>query len=237
MKSRMEKYYKDEDILQRTTRNDTLYEELYREKQTPSSNVTVLDNVDEIDINKIREMVNSRENYKKMRKYENLVNSDTEMEKAPDYEFDIIDDSNYDINEILQKKKEVRTDDNVRVRKITNIEYTTSNVVLDDDEDEMSTDFLTQEKKLRNLTETVSEKSSFDLFANLKDDGTDNETDCEPEKKEDTFYTSTKAFTNEDFKDEDDDEESSGGGKALVIITIIALLIAAGIFVWFKFFK
>ena len=33
MKSRMDKYYKDEDIMQRTSKNDSLYEELYRQKQ------------------------------------------------------------------------------------------------------------------------------------------------------------------------------------------------------------
>ena len=50
MKSRMEKYYKDEDVMQRTSKNDSLYEELYKEKQIPRSNITVIDNVNESEI-------------------------------------------------------------------------------------------------------------------------------------------------------------------------------------------
>ena len=30
MRSRMDRYYKDEEMLQRTSRNDLLYEELYK---------------------------------------------------------------------------------------------------------------------------------------------------------------------------------------------------------------
>ena len=60
----MDKYYKNEEVLQRTAKNDTLYDELYREKQVPRSNVSVIDNVNEIDISKIKTMVDSRENYR-----------------------------------------------------------------------------------------------------------------------------------------------------------------------------
>ena len=61
MRSRMDRYYKDEEMLQRTSRNDLLYEELYKEKQEPTSNITVLDNINEIDISKIKEIVSDRE--------------------------------------------------------------------------------------------------------------------------------------------------------------------------------
>ena len=65
----MDKYYKDEDVMQRTSKNDSLYEELYKQKQVPRSNITVIDNVNEIDITKIKSMVDSRENYKRVRDY------------------------------------------------------------------------------------------------------------------------------------------------------------------------
>ena len=54
MRTRMDKYHNNEELLERTSKNDSLYEQLYREKQTLSSNVTVLDNIDEIDISKIK---------------------------------------------------------------------------------------------------------------------------------------------------------------------------------------
>ena len=73
MKSRMDKYYKDEDVMQRTSKNDSLYEELYKQKQVPRSNITVIENVNEIDITKIKSMVDSREKYKRVRDYEKIV--------------------------------------------------------------------------------------------------------------------------------------------------------------------
>ena len=33
VKSRMDKYYKDEDVMQRTSKNDSLYEELYKQNK------------------------------------------------------------------------------------------------------------------------------------------------------------------------------------------------------------
>ena len=68
MRSRMDRYIESNEVLERTSKNDALYEELYKEKQTPRSNVTVLDNINEIDISKIKDIVNSREEYRKTRK-------------------------------------------------------------------------------------------------------------------------------------------------------------------------
>ena len=84
MRSRMDRYYKDEEMLQRTSRNDLLYEELYKEKQEPTSNITVLDNINEIDISKIKEIVNDRENYRKLRNYEDLVDKREKPKKKVD---------------------------------------------------------------------------------------------------------------------------------------------------------
>ncbi len=104
MRTRMDKYHNNEELLERTSKNDSLYEQLYREKQTLSSNVTVLDNIDEIDISKIKAMVNNRETRRKERKYENLVNPidiDSYKRNNINYDFDEIDDKNYDINKII----------------------------------------------------------------------------------------------------------------------------------------
>ena len=73
MKSRMDKYYSENELMQRTSKNDSLYDELYREKQTLSDNMVVLNDADEIDINKIKSMIDSRENYKRAKKFEDVV--------------------------------------------------------------------------------------------------------------------------------------------------------------------
>ncbi len=196
MKTRMEKYYKEEDPLQRTSKNNSLYDELYKEKQEPTSNVTVLDNIDEIDITKIKEMVDNREEYKKVRKYEDLVNFDEKpTDKASDISFDVIDDSNYDINKIIEKKRCDRCydEDSSKMRKISNTQY---NILKELDvnesieEEEMDTDFMTQEKQIRTLINTISKDSdeSTDLFANLRET-----------KEEQTFYTGSASLEKVDF--------------------------------------
>ena len=167
MKSRMDKYYQEE-LMQRTSKNDFLYDELYKEKR-PSSNVTILDNINEIDITKIKAMVDSRERHSKMRSYEDILNSnESKKTNEIDYQLDEVDNSNYDINEVLKKK---RTDnvyeDSSKIRKLASDEYDTSTSSNED----MSEEFLTHEKQLKDLFNTVSRTvvDENDLFANLKD--------------------------------------------------------------------
>ena len=62
MKSRMDKYYSENELMQRTSKNDSLYDELYKEKQNLSDNMVKLNDADEIDINKKKSMIDSREN-------------------------------------------------------------------------------------------------------------------------------------------------------------------------------
>lgn len=226
MKSRMDKYYKEEELMQRTSKNDSLYDELYKER-LPKSNVTVIDNINEIDITKIKSMVDSRENYKRVRDYENLVNPIENYKKDEiEYNFDEIDYSNYDINEIIKNKRSSKTYDTDpnRVRKITNDEYDILSS-LEIKNDEFSDDLINHEKQLKDLFNTVSRTviDDTDLFSNLKE-----------EKEEQTFYTSTSNFESDDFKDEVEGKNSS---KLFVVISVIAILIAIGVIVYIKFFK
>lgn len=228
MKSRMEKYYKDEDSLQRTSRNSSLYEELYKDKQEPTSNVTFIDTVNEIDINKIKNMVDNRENYRKNKTYDDLMGEETDnKEKKIEYDFDEIDETNYDINKLIEKKKsnrELPEEDN-KLRNISDIDYE----VLSNDIDEGQE---LQEEKVKELVNTLTNISeSTDLFANLKEDTKVNSV-C---VSEDSFYTSTVTFDNEDF-DENEEKESGKSNTFVKVLIILSFLIAIGVFVWFKFF-
>lgn len=234
MKSRMDKYYKEEELMQRTSKNDALYDELYREKQVPRSNVTVLDNINEIDITKIRAMVDKREEYKKVRDYENIVNPiDTYRKREINYEFDEIDNSNYDINEILKKKRsdKVYKEDPDKIRRIS-AEYNDVPSFVEEIEERVSDEFTAHENQLKELFNTISRTAineGTDLFSNLKEDDK-----SDKEEKENTFYTKTANFNTDDFYDDLNDESSS---KVFIIIGIIAVVIAIGIIVWLKFFK
>lgn len=228
MKSRMDKYYRDEELMQRTSKNDSLYDELYRER-LPKSNVTVIDNINEIDITKIKSMVDSRENYKRVRDYESLIKPIENYKNSEiNYNFDEIDYSNYDINEIIKNKrsnKSYETDPN-KVRRITNEEYKILSS-LEQKEEELSDDMINHEKQLKDLYNTVSRtviNESTDLFSNLKEDV----------KEEETFYTSTSKFESDDFKE---DIKDNNGSKVFIVIGVIALLIAIGVIIYIKFFS
>ena len=224
----MDKYYRDEELMQRTSKNDSLYDELYRERM-PKSNVTVIDNINEIDITKIKSMVDSRENYKRVRDYESLIKPIENYKNSEiNYNFDEIDYSNYDINEIIKNKrsnKSYETDPN-KVRRITNEEYKILSS-LEQKEEELSDDMINHEKQLKDLYNTVSRtviNESTDLFSNLKEDV----------KEEETFYTSTSKFESDDFKE---DIKDNNGSKVFIVIGVIALLIAIGVIIYIKFFS
>ena len=226
MKSRMDKYYSENELMQRTSKNDSLYDELYREKQTLSDNMVVLNDADEIDINKIKSMIDSRENYKRAKKFEDVVSpTNNNKDEEIDYKFDEIDDSNYDINEIIEKKRSTNEEEN-RVRKLdTKYEGTM---------EELSEEFLTHEQQLRDLFDTVTQTNlaKTDLFSNLREDDSEKTKD---ETKEEEFYTNTSKLEKEDFDDEF--VEKSSNAKVFIIITIILMIIAIGVILYLKVFK
>ena len=226
MKSRMDKYYSENELMQRTSKNDNLYDELYREKQTLSDNMVVLNDADEIDINKIKSMIDSRENYKRAKRFEDVVSpTKNNKDEEIDYKFDEIDDSNYDINEIIEKKRSTNEEEN-RVRKLdTKYESTI---------EELSEEFLTHEQQLRDLFDTVTQTNlaKTDLFSNLREDDSDKTKDV---TKEEEFYTNTSKIEKEDFDDEF--VEKSSNAKVFIIITIILMIIAIGVILYLKVFK
>jgi hypothetical protein len=219
----MDKYYKDEDILQRTSKNSTLYDELYKEKQGPDNNVVFINNVDEIDINKIKTIINNREDYKKIKNYENVMGKEIEDIEDKKYEFDEIDDSKYDINQIIERKRETKVvDDENKVRKITEIQYEIMPEVEKIEESKFE-----EEQASKTLEST-------DLFANLKETAKIDTTSV----KETTFYTNTVSFEKDDFDEENEiHEPKSGSSTFLKILIVISFLIAIGVFVWFKYFN
>ena len=226
MKSRMDKYYSENELMQRTSKNDNLYDELYREKQTLSYNMVVLNDADEIDINKIKSMIDSRENYKRAKRFSDVVSpTKNDKDEEIDYKFDEIDDSNYDINEIIEKKRSTNEEEN-RVRKLdTKYESTI---------EELSEEFLTHEQQLRDLFDTVTQTNlaKTDLFSNLREDDSEKTKDV---TKEEEFYTNTSKIEKEDFDDEF--VEKSSNAKVFIIITIILMIIAIGVILYLKVFK
>lgn len=104
MKSRMEKYYHDDlSEFERTRKNADLYKKVYGDYQE-LENLPIPDNVNEIDITKVKKIIDNRDDYKKIKEYQSITTSKEITIDTPE----IIakeDKKTYDINELLEKAK------------------------------------------------------------------------------------------------------------------------------------
>jgi len=218
----MERYLDDQEEIARTRKNQDLYEDIYN--SLPSSNVAVLDNESEIDISKLKELSQNREGYKRVRQYQSILETDTTNDDQEEYDiYEDIDNKVYDINMILEDAKSKRgTSERERYRNLRNTQYdilSKLNLNEQPEIEEMSTDFFTQDKTMKELVasicnnsledDTVESKSktAVDLFEDLKGGEntilteaiTNTETVKVTTEEENTFYTDRLNFTKDDF--------------------------------------
>ena len=120
MSSRMERYYKKETQgNSRTKRNTRLYNSIYSYgKYSNIEGIASIDNTNEIDITKVKKMLDNREKYQAERRYRRLTNDDKQVQDLPvmhsKYKED--NDRTYDIMDVLTKAKEKKEpDDKERV--------------------------------------------------------------------------------------------------------------------------
>ncbi len=111
MASRMERYYHDNETEGRRSRkNKDLYRTIYDgPAYTNIEGIATMEKTNEIDISKIKEMLKSREDYKKQKEYRKLMYKELEPKKEPLPE--VVEEEpeqsrNYDIRDILTKAKE-----------------------------------------------------------------------------------------------------------------------------------
>lgn len=246
MKSRMERYSEGREIPKRTDKNAFLYDEIYVQKHDPNNNVTVIDNVNEIDINKIKEMIGNREDYKKLKQYQSISNKlDEEIEINTKYNIDEIDSKNYDINEIIARKRSNQGLDfeDEKIRKITDTQYD----ILRDLNIENHEEFKENQDKLEDLINTIVKekenainftKTNLDFFADLRETEQEKELEdttttveskeikvAELEPKQNTFYSSNQLFTKEDFEEENKVEKPKKEKGDLIFKITIGILV------------
>ena len=237
LKTRLSKY-EDNSNLSRVDRNQNLYDDMY--ENTNYSNMVVIDDSNEIDINKIKEIIDKEKN-KKTREEKNRFDKEEYDSIVPT---NIETDNNkiYDINEVLKKAKEKRNiiEEANEKRKLENYRFN-NNL-----EEELSKtrkvyeNLIKEEKELLNLMNTMTNVSSTsianDMFQDLtgNDNFTevlDNITDVGIKKIDnDTteYSTDTFMFNTKDFEDLDDIrndvKKSSIFIKVLIIFIILAIL-------------
>lgn len=245
MKSRMEKYYKqDLSEFQRVKKNKDLYKSVYN-LEDEFSDLPVSENYMELDIKDIKNGITSREEYKRAKELGNITNSKV---KNIDDEFinDKKEEKVYDINKMLEEAKN-NNNFTKEERDLVSDKYLRSleefireeKVELIKDKQEIHEEMNKQlEEKLK---ETAS--LSLDILSDLKPDNDTivttpikeelkNKTEEKIEEKDDAFYSGTYSFTKEDFEDKsvkgvDNDFTDLQGNK----ITNKIILLSFGILV------
>jgi hypothetical protein len=250
MKSRMEKYYDNHELTKsRLDKNENLYKEINEmdlEKFNPNNNVKVIgDNENVIDVDKIRNLL--EKNYKNVPKrksirIDNIEDDDIELEETKEY----------NINSILEKAREEKEIDynKDRLKKLRDTQYDIlSSLDLNNySKEEVDPVKTAKEEELMSLINTITSKElsktskmdPLDILSDLKGDentkvlsGIEEEVKkaetqelIKNEKLENSFYTTTNAFTQSDFDDFNDLKDDLKSTKIIIRVLIVFIAIA-----------
>lgn len=242
MESRMEKYYEqDISLFERTKKNEKMYKDISKEI-TDLENLPIPDNSNEIDLDGLKKIIYSRDEYRKNKEIE---------DKKSDVVEPILKRENkkvYDINILLENAKneinrssEVTNSKKINHNFLTNLEE--EKIPYHDDAIELSN--IETGKKENVNTDSLP----LDLLVDLKgDDNTivtdpivkDEVTMIKKIKDGETFYSGSFTFTKKDFDEAEDDfvEEKSSGSNVFKILFVIfgfILLIVSIYFILTKY--
>lgn len=240
MESRMEKYYKEDlSTFERSKKNEKLYKEVSREL-SDMDNLPIPDNSNEIDMDGLKQIISSRDEYRKAKELEKtFVKREPLVEDKPKEKNKI-----YDINVLLENaKNEVNRSNMVTNKRIINENFLTNledaNIPDNDDAIEVSIP-VCNKKEAENIGPSNTDSLPLDILMDLK--GSDDTVVTDPIVKEEvtmvkkikdgeTFYSGSFNFSKKDFDesaDEDFFEENSHTGlKVFFLILGIMILLGA----------
>ena len=244
MASRMDKYKSSTGS--RSSRNKNLYNSIYSyDEYSITSGVASIDKNNEVDISKVKEMLDSREKYQNERKYRNLSRP-IETEDLPPIRKRYTEDvtRNYDIRDILNKAKEEKTpDDKERALKDT-VELKRSFEKKDASPEEI--------KELINTItfQAVQNKDDDELLGDLIGDDTKVSDikdvhefleDKNEQTMDNSFFTSSLKISKSDFDNGlSSKKDTSLKGYILIIIFLLILCVCAFFvfkyFMWYKWY-
>jgi len=236
LKTRSSKY-ENSSNLSRVDRNQNLYDDMY--SNTNYSNMVVIDDSNEIDISKIKEIIDS-ENSKVSRTSKSNFNKEEYDSIMPEKVEE--DNKIYDINEILKDAKSRRDIFEVAQEK-SKIENYKFNDHLDDELSKtrkVYENLIKEEKELLNLMNTMTSASSVDIANDMFQDLTrdDNLTEVLDNNEEvgikqidnDTteYSTDTFMFNTKDFEGMDslrnDVRRTNLFIKILIAVVVLAII-------------
>ena len=243
MATRMEKYRDKAIKTSRSSRNKNLYNTMYSyDKYSNIEGVASIENANEIDISKVKEMLDSREKVQIERQYRNTPRK--EVQDLPvirsHYKEDV--DRNYDIMDVLKTARENKEPDNKeRVLNNTNYDILKKLNLKSKSEDDESS----KEDDLKELIETIAktniikdskEETDYDMFSDLTDDDTKvgeikditEFIDKNEKTMDDSFFTGGLRLKKADFTV---NEKKQSSVLKKIIIAFFTLSILAGIVV------
>lgn len=264
MKSRMDKYdgVKNSNY-SRSNKNTKLYEKVYDDiyKDTTYKNMEVIDSARQINLNKLKDMLDDKYDTRQYRTFRNYSNIDVDIDDKPEFINERRD--SYDINEIINDAKEKRSFIEEAREKQKYIDF---NKTRNNKKDEEYKKMEEEEKELEELINTMAipkqdTTDALDIFSDLK--GSENTIVTKPigditnEKKEveektsteeirhdlektlvkadKTFYTDSNMFTKGDFEDFNtlnvELKKSNRLKKVFIVIFIFAILAGISYFV------
>ncbi len=251
MASRIERYYKNELSSQgRSERNKNLYKQIEdMDTYYNIESVVSIENTNEIEISKVKEMIKDRETYKKQKELNNVLFKEPEpIEEEIKVEPKEEVEKDYNINNILNKAKE-----NEPIKEenyaLTNTQY---NLLKSLNKKGKDYDLEKEEAELKELINTITSKKALNkidedetddvgLLDELKSDTMIGDASSikkiiDEEKKIDdtvpmdkTFLTSSMGFTQKDFEEFKDMKSSIIKSNKFIIIlsSIIGVLVIA----------
>lgn len=240
MESRMEKYYREDlTAFERSKKNEKLYKDI-SSQISDLDNLPIPDNSNEIDINGLKQIISSRDEYRKAKELGKTFVSDKPLVEETVKKENRV----YDINVLLENaKNEINRNPSVKKEKKIDTNFLAklddANIPNNDDAIEISTSVSNERKSLGN-----SDSLPLDILADLK--GSDNTIVTDPIVKDEvtmikkikdgeTFYSGSYSFSKKDFFTEDDDDELTIDTKnhtGLKIFFLVLGLLVLGVAIY-----
>ncbi len=243
----MERYYKRETQgNSRTKRNTRLYNSIYSYgKYSNIEGIASIDNTNEIDITKVKQMLDNRGKYQAERRYRKLINEEEKIQELPKIQKKYDDsDRTYDIMDVLSKAREKKTpDDKERVLSKTSYDVlknldlkrnTNRRDYYDDDELVQTISSANALNKLDDVDLAASmfsdlqgqnENTQVGKIDNIQDLIKENRNyDKKEQTMDNSFFTSDLKLKKKDFTSYDEDEK-----KGSVLKTIFMTILILGV--------
>ena len=231
MASRMERYYEDKELATgRSNRNKSLYDQIQDlDSYTNIEGVATIDNINEIDISRVKKMLNNRENYKKERELRTILKDDEVKEEKE--EVVIEEEKNYDINDVLNQLKKNNTEGQENYRKLDEDSYKE----LRDISKKVANSNIIEKEKLE--LQELADEDDVGLFDDLKSDTVVGDASSikkilEEEKQmsstqnmDSSIYTTNFGLTKKDFEDLKDLNKKVTRSNNTILIFLIVLTI------------